>query len=225
VIARALFAVVLLAAAPASAQTTTTYQDGTAAAWGLAAFELGLVGAGASIAMLEETGDGDDADGFRVAYLDFILILLGTSATAIAAELGDAPSEGPLVWHGAVAGGFGLGLSAAGLVGLEDEDLAPIAGLVSGLLGMVAVGTYTAFRADDLAHDPEREAAAYLLSFGPPISALAIALPILVGSEGEAGVVAALASGIIALTLGALAIVLAETAQPPVDPTFPVIEI
>lgn len=226
-IARALFGLALFAAAPASAQSTstTTYQDSTAAAWGLAAFELGLVGSAASIVVLEETGDGDDANGFRVAFLDFILIVLGTSATAIATELGDAPSEGPLVWHAAVAGGFSLGLTAAGFAGIEDEDLAPVAGLVSGLIGMIALGTYAALRADDLAHDPEREVAAHLLTWGPPISALAIALPILVGSEGEEGVLAALCAGIISLTFATVSIILAETAQPPVDPTFPVIEI
>lgn len=223
-IARLLFALVLFAATPASAQSTSTYQDTTAAAWGLAAFELGLVGAAASVAVLEETGDGDDANGFRIAFLDFILIVLGTSATAIAAELGDAPSEGPLVWHGAIAGGLSLGLTTAGFIGLEDEDLAPIAGLVSGLLGMVGAGTYAAVRADALAHDPHRETGAQLLTWGPPLASLLIAVPILVGSEGEEGVLAALTAGVIALTFASVGILVAEVAEP-APPMGPVLRL
>jgi hypothetical protein len=211
VIARAC-AVFVVASLGATASAQSTYQDSTAASWGFAALEVGLAASAVSAVVVSEESS-DDTDGFRYAFLDICLMLLTTSATAITADLTDAPSEGPLVWHGAIAGGLSLGLTAAGFATLDGDDGGAIAGLIGGLVGVAAMGAYVGFRADDLAHDPDLEGAAQLLTWGPPIAAMLLAGTILAASEGDEGSLAALVAGVAALAVTMLAIVLAETSD------------
>lgn len=209
------------APARASAQTTD-YADSTGLTWGVATFELALIGTLVGAAIL--SGDRSPLAQPFALYGLGVSAALGVVAAVVAQVLG-AMVEPPMLFHHGFTGGLLTGgLAAASLAGAGLRGEAPAwVGLGVMVVGAAGAVTYSTLRMDRLANDPELLEEAHALSWAPlPAAGIVAAILALAGATDAAPIVGALA-GIVAY---AIAIGVAEdaiTSHPPPSTSAPLV--
>ncbi|MFK7987663.1 MAG: hypothetical protein AB8I08_16720 [Sandaracinaceae bacterium] len=200
-------------ASAASAQTT--YQQSTGLTWSAATLELGMALSTGAMAV----SDPANAQGVGLITLGAAAIASGVSAGV--AQGTDAPVEPAMVFHHGFLGGALLGglLSFSVRAAGETGDLSTWLGVIGLLAGAGAMATYSVFRMERLAHDPQLVEEAHVLSWTPLLSAgiLSVALTAAGFVEG-AGVVGAIV-GLVALGIG-ISLVEVAIAENPVPDTM-----